>query len=259
MHSQGSIVYIEEIEAAWQQVNSPTRPEPGIVEIWRLHFPSYIPLTDELYIILHPEEKIISASFKREKDRQRYIIGKAALRILLGNYLNINPTAVKFIPGENDKPALGEGCPIDFNISHSEDYMLIAIANTPVGIDIEYYNTRYQINDMMHFVFSEGEILFIKNNADSYSAFYQLWTRKEAFLKAVSKGLNGDILSVPCLNGRHLIKEKLNNDWKVSSFNVTGEYTASIAYPAETQKILFNLYDKALSHFVNQLTVMPQL
>jgi 4'-phosphopantetheinyl transferase len=244
---QESKINVDEAEAVWEKAKPSEAINSGFAEIWRVHFPSYTNSIAELYEILRPEEKSRSALFHQIKDKQRFIIGKAALRILMGNYLNTDPGTIRFIYGMYNKPALKEKRElIDFNISHSGDYILIAVANTPLGVDVEYYNTCFEVKQVMEYAFSKDEISFIKSQYDYYSVFYQLWTCKEALLKAISNGLNSNIRSIPCLKGKHVVKDMPLTDiksWRVSNFKVDEQYTGSIACPENISKILFKQYE----------------
>lgn len=73
-----------------------------------------------------------------------------------------------------------------FNISHSGDYVVLAQAETEVGVDIEKINDRHL--NVAERVFTERELLWM--NEDSKERFFILWTQKEAVMKAVGKGLS---------------------------------------------------------------------
>lgn len=247
MHLQ-SYVFFEETDAAvWENGKPDAILDPGVVEIWRLHFPSCMHRLPELYEILHPEEKNKSTLFYHETDKYKFIIGKAMLRLLLGGYLNKDPETLNFTPGINMKPVLklDHDITVHFNLSHAGDYILIAVSDSPVGIDIERYETDLNINEIMEIAFSEKEIRYLNRQTSPNKTFFKLWTRKEALLKATSKGLNDDIRYVPCLNGKHAVSAALLNNsqhWRVSNFAVDNQHTGSIAYLKSSHELRFRQF-----------------
>ncbi len=166
------------------------------------------------------------------------------LRILLGRYLNKDPRVLNFIPGLNKKPTLQtQGRPnLDFNTCHSGDYILIALGLSPLGIDIEKIENFSELQETMQLIFNDDEISFIQKQASPLLAFYKLWTRKEALLKAASTGIINQLKDIPCLNGKHLIDYNLLNNsfaWQVRTFNADEKYAASIAYTGKNLQLLF--------------------
>lgn len=243
-----SFVFFDETDVvSWGKDSPSALNEPGIVDIWRLHFPSYIHRVSELYETLQPEEKIKAALFHHESDRYKFIIGKAVLRMVLAGYLNMPPQSLKFTLGMSRKPVLkiANDTPFHFNVSHSGNYMLIAVSDTPVGVDVEHYETGLNIREVMEIALSEQELRFMQKQLAPQKAFFKLWTRKEALLKATSIGLNNDIKYIPCLNGKHSVSPMLINncqDWCVSNFHVDKQHIGSIAYLKDSREVRFKQF-----------------
>ncbi|MEJ7779637.1 MAG: 4'-phosphopantetheinyl transferase superfamily protein [Daejeonella sp.] len=228
---------------SWQK-SVPTRLSPGTTEVWRFCLPSYVDQLQGLYQLLGTDEKAKSAKFYKEKDRQMFIAGKALLRLLLGKYLNIDSRELSFISGENMKPSLSKtfSPPIHFNISHSGQCLLIAVSGDEVGIDVEQYENKALVKAEMDYLFTNTEISFINNHLSPVKTFYRLWTRKEALLKATSRGVSDDIKYLPCLNGTHVIGHTILNsvkNWGVCNFDADHNYAASIAYTPANKKLIF--------------------
>lgn len=131
-----------------------------------------------------------SSRFLRREDQQNYFVRKYALRILLGKFLGQAPAEIRYFLQENKKPA-ADG--LQFNASHSKNYVAIAISTHPIGIDIEYLNPDFDHTDILAQCFDDEETRFIKNGTDPRLNFYTLWTRKEAMLKATGEGLVKDL------------------------------------------------------------------
>jgi 4'-phosphopantetheinyl transferase len=251
-----SCVFFDQIDTvSWEKKQLPKLGGPGIAEIWRIHLPSSMDRITELYQILSFEEKNKASRFYQEKDRHRFIIGKAILKIFLARHLNIHPQTINFTYELYKKPVLkvGDQIPVHFNVSHSGDYVLIAFADKPIGVDIEYIDRNLDINEIMNVAFSNAEIVFMTQQTTCMELFFQLWARKEALLKAASKGLNNDIKYMPSLNGKHFVQSELlngNERWRVTSFNVDEKHVASIAYPASILQVQFNqlVYSPSYDH-----------
>ena len=122
---------------------------------------------------------------------KRYIIGKFYLRIILSKIVLIKPSAIVFSYTKNRKPYLLEH---EFNISHSGNFVVIAISPLPVGIDIEFIKEDFEYHSILNDCFTPLELSQINTVVD----FYTFWTRKEAILKATAEGLIDNLQSIDC-------------------------------------------------------------
>lgn len=123
--------------------------------------------------------------FHQHQDRKNYIVAHAALRLLLARQLNVSHHDLSFANGRWGKPKLAE-CGNDrlhFNLSHSGDMVLIAIATQPVGVDIEFARPLDYAGLASHCFAAEEARRVI----DSHS-FFEHWTAKEAVIKASGRG-----------------------------------------------------------------------
>lgn len=140
------------------------------------------------------DERNRSARFRFERDRQRFIVAHGVLRDLLGRYLEIQPGQITFAYNAFGKPDLSPefGSRLTFNLSHSADRALIAIAaDSSVGVDLEYIQTQTESADIARHFFSSTEVDHL-NALPSHlyaEAFFSCWTKKEAYLKACGDGL----------------------------------------------------------------------
>jgi 4'-phosphopantetheinyl transferase len=129
-----------------------------------------------------------------ERDRQRFIAARGVLRDLLGRYLQTHPARIRFVYNAFGKPDLSPefGSRLTFNLSHSADLALIAIAaDSSVGVDLEYIQTQSEAADIARHFFSSTEVDHL-NALPSHlyaEAFFSCWTKKEAYLKACGDGL----------------------------------------------------------------------
>ncbi len=126
-----------------------------------------------------------------EPPRRRLILTRAATRIILSRYTGIAPRDLVFTAGPHGKPHI-EGCPIRFNLSHSENLGLLAVTREmEVGVDIEHIDPRRAGNDIAtrFFTPAEQQQLGRYTNDERITAFFRAWSRKEAVIKALGEGL----------------------------------------------------------------------
>jgi 4'-phosphopantetheinyl transferase len=144
-----------------------------------------------LEALLSADERQRVASFISVRDRRRFIVGRGRLRQVLSPYVFLPPEALRFRYGAHGKPALSPSrSRPHFNLSHSAGVAALAIAACDVGIDIE--EVRPVDSAVAERFFSAGEnaVLRTLRGADWRDAFYRCWTRKEAVVKAIGKGLS---------------------------------------------------------------------
>lgn len=143
--------------------------------------------------LLSPEEYSRMQRFHFEKDRLRYTVSHAILRLLLGRYLSIEPASIAFEQNEFGKPRLAPdlAAKLDFNMSHTDRIALLAIAaGLKIGIDVEEIRPVERETVEQHFSLQEQSDLATLTGSAWLEGFYNCWTRKEAILKGEGLGLN---------------------------------------------------------------------
>jgi 4'-phosphopantetheinyl transferase len=177
----------EEHGTSWQPAGG-----PPVLEGEEVHRVSHV---------LSPDECERAACFLRPEDRHRFVWTRAVLRMLLAGYLRTEPDEVRLTYGRYGKPALqGEGGPA-FNVSHSGNVALIAVAPAgAVGVDVEKVRD-VDLAQVARHVYAPAEqaAAAALPPALRTEAFFRCWTRKEAWLKARGDGLAVDptTFSVP--------------------------------------------------------------
>ncbi|GAB3947686.1 hypothetical protein GCM10028805_20400 [Spirosoma harenae] len=190
--------------------------------------------------------------FRRQEDRNRFLYTRYILRTLLSNYLKQCPDQILFTTGINGKPEMKNNPSWCFNVSHSGNWILIAVGTGNVGIDIEKIDPDFSFQDIVSLQFSLEEQRYIAVSSMPRLAFYKIWTRKEALLKATAKGMDDDFAQIPSLDGSHTKESKLigaTDDWTVGSFGVSECYSAAVAYSALHQKPKFYTLESGLSPY----------
>ena len=164
------------------------------VHVWRATLAWRAAAADRLKQCLSADERDRMERFRLEKDRRRYLIGRGLLRSLLGRYLDVVPQDLRFETTAAGKPHLAVGeRQLQFNLAHSGEYVLIAIANgRAVGIDVEEIRNDFEAEEIAARFFSPSEQRDLGTFAGrvKIEAFYNCWTRKEAYVKARGEGLS---------------------------------------------------------------------
>ena len=216
---------------------------PEDVLIYTLHLPEYIELTKELIHFLNADELERANRYYRKKDRNQFIICRSILKIVLAAYTKTEVKNITLDYHFNKKPYLGSHPWLHFNVSHSEDLAVIAISRCKLGIDVEFVSKDFDYLPLLPEVFTENEILFVQEAENKEYAFYCLWTRKEAFVKAIGKGINDDFKIVPALHGQHSlvsIEAYSNQNWYIYGFELAECYLAAVAFeslPTDSKNI----------------------
>lgn len=169
-------------------------PHPAEVEIWQVALDQPAAVLAVLRTLLSPDEEERAEGFYFERDRRRFIVGRAVLREVLGGYLGCAPRRVAFRYGANGKPELSwpPGGGLQFNLAHSEDVALCAVtAGGPVGVDVERVRDLPEWQHIADTCFSPVERARITaaRPEERRREFFQAWTRQEAVLKATGVGL----------------------------------------------------------------------
>jgi len=216
-------------EPAWEAL-SDFKISPA-VDLWKISIASQRQFLDKLYPFLSPEELLRVKNYHRQIDKDRFTLGKGMLRLILSKYLDCTPEKIIFKNGINDKPFVDEGSKLQFNVSYSQNKILIAVSAEPVGLDIEYINPDFAYRPLLENCFMEDEISVILKASRPRQVFFQFWTRKEALLKASALGLGDYLKDFSCLDGTQEMPQQLgfSSDWRIKSFLMENDYQVSIA------------------------------
>ena len=184
---------------------------------------SFAGLTNHLNGLLLSAEQHRAARYARPADQLRFQVGRASLRCLLGQQLGLPPAAVPLRLSPLGKPELAEPAHLHFNVAHSGEWVLIALAARLVGVDVEEQNPTLDFADVAAYRFGAAEQQHLAQSTQRIATFYQLWTQLEARTKAAGLGLSAE--ADPA-------------GWTVRSFSVAPGYPAALAYPADWQPVI---------------------
>lgn len=167
------------------------------VHVWRAPLALPASHVNSLSLLLAPDELGRAARFHFRRDRDNFIAARGTLRVILARYLGVRPGQLEFRYTAYDKPSLapesGGGGDVRFNLSHSHDLALYAFTlGREVGIDLEHTRPQEELDAIAGRFFSAPEISALRAlPADlRLEAFYNCWTRKEAYIKARGEGLS---------------------------------------------------------------------
>ena len=140
--------------------------------------------------LLSPDEQERAQRFRFDRDRDRFIARRGVLRTLIALRLGVTPSALQFTSNPYGKSALADGgC--EFNLSHSRGFALYAFSDITVGCDIEFHDPRFLADKIPERLFSAAEVRELRAFPGDCqtAAFFDAWTRKEAYIKARGLGL----------------------------------------------------------------------
>ncbi len=213
-----------------------------------------LPVTTDLDLLLNQllnsDERQRAQRYHQKADMRRFLYTRSLLKIVCGNYINQPPSGIYFTVGEANKPELRSNAGWHINVSHSGNWILLAIGRVQVGVDIEKINPQFNFQDILALSFTAEEQGYVQAHMDSQRRFYQLWTRKEALVKATGKGMDNAFGQVPSLDGLHVVASDLiggDGNWVVRSFAVADDYLATLAYQQIEIAPKFYTLDRVLS------------
>jgi 4'-phosphopantetheinyl transferase len=220
----------------WPLPPDQLRLQNGSVHVWAVELDDASFDSDRGLSILSSDELARAAKFKFERDRRRYVISHTALREILAGYLETAAANLEFVEGGNGKPSLAgafAGAGVNFNLSHSHERALIAVAQgRELGVDIEFVKDDFPFNDVAGRFFTAKEVAALRALplATQRQAFYKCWTSKEAFLKAKGTGLSGKLDEVEIiLEGDERVRiDARVPGWSLAELNPGDGYEAAL-------------------------------
>lgn len=219
------------------------------VHLWCVSLDSSTSLIKSLKPILSIEEQNQAQRFQFDKDQKRFIITRATLRIILSRYLDQSPSSLHFDYGLYGKPILSNDS-LKFNLSHSHQLALYAVtSNRELGIDLELLQTNFPYQDIVNYCFSNQEKAKFEQLPDHlrHQAFFNAWTRKEAYLKAIGKGLSLPLdqveVSLLPTEPAALLRVSWNPNeifrWSLHQLIPVSGYVATLAFPSQPTQIQY--------------------
>jgi 4'-phosphopantetheinyl transferase len=188
-----------------------------------------------LQSFLSTDERERAERFRLDRDGARYAAARGWLRWLIARYLGVDPSGVSFSKGAFGKPELSDpaaSC-LRFNVAHSADAAVFAIASRrEIGVDIERIRADFPVDAVAHrFLSSEDRLALAALPPDRRTeAFFELWARKEAYLKAIGVGLAATDAEVKANGGQR-------DEWLLTAFDAGQGYAAAVAVEGRSVRV----------------------
>lgn len=220
--------------------------------------------------MLSDTEKQRAEKYAFDDDRNRFVIGRGALRHLLGSICELPPHLVALTYTKKGKPVLDLPMSysqtaiqnqndifecqrvksLDFSITHSGQLIGVAISPEPVGLDVEQIREVDHLESIATDVFSKREFdVFssLPNNRQS-TEFFRLWTKKEAILKASGEGLTGslqeiDLGLIPSHASEQQSTESRSHNWEIRNIDLGTDYAGSVAFTGVYDTRIYRVRD----------------
>ena len=213
---------------------------PGVIVVWRIALDVDDATTDALAGRLASAERVRAGRLVVPAARRRFVVARSALRRLLGHYTGVAPGAVRLVTGPHGKPAIAGATGLQFNVAHSGDYALIGLCgDREVGVDIEAVPHDLDPTGVAAQVFSDAERGTLQELPESerHDAFARIWTRKEAYIKALGEGFSyptrSFTVSPVAGDDDALLADTANEGavgrWRVRDLAAPGGYRAAVA------------------------------
>lgn len=183
-----------------------------------------------------------------EQLQTRFAVAHATVRQILGGCLRVPPQAVTFTTGASGKPAVS-GLPVAFNLSHSGDLAVVAVAaGGQLGVDVEMIRPMWDADSLAIRYFSRDEAreLMRQPATERLHAFFGVWTRKEAFLKATGEGMSRllDSFAVSVGPEPARLVSGVSANWSLQSFDPWPGYVGAVAHDRPIASVNRCLWDR---------------
>ena len=245
----------------WRMISKIPPVASSEIQVWRI--PLVRPPAEILRLqnILSADEQSQAARFHFDRDQRRFVIRRAVRRQLLAAQLETNPATIQIESGNFQKPKIvspKNSKRLRFNCSHSADWALIAVARErEIGVDLEQHRPLADAEDLAGNIFSadENRELAKLPPALKTQGFFNSWTRKEAFVKAIGLGLAYPLnrFSVSLSPDQPAAILKVADDpaalekWSMISLVANLDYSAALVFEGKKSDVKFLEWNSQLA------------
>ncbi len=172
---------------------APTALDESSVHLWAWSVDDDPSLCARAWAVLDNDERVRAARFVAARHRVRFAVMHAVVRHVLAGYLGACAAELRFAREAGGKPLVREAAAagLHFNLSHSGERAVLAVARSPVGADVEHQRPGRNVRGLAGRYFHRSERAAIEAASDARRAavFFRYWVAKEAVLKAQGTGL----------------------------------------------------------------------
>lgn len=226
----------------WPRAAVNRLPDAGVVEVWAVALDPESRRIAPLAKLLSSDEQERARAYKFPRLRDRYTVARGQLRRLLGEYLHRDPVHLEFDYSPRGKPSLKGAGELHFNLAHSDELALIAVTcGVPVGVDVERIRPMPDAEGIAERFFSARELTALRGVPVELrdAAFFRLWSRKEAWLKATGDGIAESLSKIevaflPDEPARVLAiagDAAAGEAWSLASLEPAAGFTGALAIP----------------------------
>jgi 4'-phosphopantetheinyl transferase len=236
-------------------------PRRGVAELWLAALDEQpADVVKYLQTFVSADEVARASRFYFERDRRRFIVGRAILRILLARYVGRSPRQIAFAYGPNGKPALaspdapaGTDASIYFNVTHSDGLVVYAFAGEgEIGVDVERIRDVPEWDHIALSYFAPAELarLYARPVGERPVEFFRSWTRQEALWKALGVGLGGAVgRGVVAPRRLESVESPSRTElrFNVQSLDVASGFAAAVAVPRTLRHAMIRRWHPAMT------------
>ncbi len=188
------------------------------------------------------------------KASERSLVGSLLVRMVLANRFRLNQSAISFHKNMYGKPFLMEPSHIFFNVSHSGDWVTCAFGPFPIGMDIEKIQTCKPEIAERFFTKAEREALLQKKGKERDLFFFGLWTIKEAYVKAIGKGLSIPLNSFSiqfCGEKMYIHDQSGSMTYSCIQVFIAEGYHSAVCFPAQPWNVIANVHYVSMEDIIS--------
>ena len=148
---------------------------------------------------LDDRERARAERFRFPEDRARFVLGRSLVKTGLGHYLQIPAASIELSYTDRDRPIFLANNSIQFSISHTQDLVAVAFtSHAHVGIDVEFMQAKSDLLALAKRILSDDDYQKFQTlpATELTDAFFRIWTRKEAYLKASGEGITDGLQKI---------------------------------------------------------------
>jgi 4'-phosphopantetheinyl transferase len=193
--------------------------------------------------LLSSDEQARAEQMRVPEAQQRFVTGRGLLRTLLGQYLGQDPTQIVLAYGAQGKPYLDGCCSLAFNLAHSGSLMVMAFGGRdPIGVDVEQVRPHAQMERVARRRFTPAEYAHWQQvpEPQRLRVFLQIWTAKEACLKAEGLGIR-HLRQVEWIPPGQVAHRQGSPTWSLYPWDPTPTTVATLALPKGSRLLATNL------------------
>jgi len=224
----------------WTEPPQSPSLEAGTVHVWRIALDQPEESVRSFRRMLEPDELNRAGRFHFEIHRRHFIVARGFLRSVVARYLETEPETLRFSYGVYGKPELASEHVLRFNLSHSHEVALLAVTrDEELGVDVEHIRADFASEEIARRFFSRAEVEVFNAlpKEEQVAAFLRCWTRKEAYIKAIGKGLSQPLDEFDVTLGPDVEPALLRVEgddasrWLLTDLNAGTGYAAALAIP----------------------------